>query len=69
MADNLKKRGKADRRRVNVHQRHERRYWAKRFRCSQQALVLAAETYPNDPMAYQVQRRLEWAKSVAKGRA
>ena len=41
MPDNPKKRGKADRQRVNIHQLHELRYWAKAFRCSQEAIVLA----------------------------
>lgn len=41
MADNLKKRGKADRSYVNAHQIHEIRYWSKRLECSQLELVLA----------------------------
>ena len=43
MPDNPKRRGKQDRTRVSVAQRHERRYWANRFGCSQTALVLAVQ--------------------------
>jgi hypothetical protein len=40
MPDDPKKRGKADRSRVNLEQAHERRYWCKKMRCSQRELAL-----------------------------
>lgn len=35
MTDNLNKRGKADRIRINVHQSYERAYWAKALHTTQ----------------------------------
>lgn len=34
MADDLNNRGRRDRVRVNVHEKHELRYWRERFGCS-----------------------------------
>jgi len=34
MADDLSKRGPQDRVRVNIHEKHERRYWCERLGCS-----------------------------------
>lgn len=36
--DDLSKRGKADRIRVNVNEEHEVRYWTKRFKCTEAEL-------------------------------
>jgi hypothetical protein len=38
MSDDLKKRGRADRVRVNVHEEHELRYWTRRLKCSRDKL-------------------------------
>ncbi len=41
MTDRLDRRGKQDRSRVNLSQAHERRYWCKRFSCTERELVFA----------------------------
>lgn len=41
MADNLRKTGKADRSRVAIGQRHERRYWCRKLKCTPLELSLA----------------------------
>jgi hypothetical protein len=38
MADDPNKRGPADRQRVNIHERHEVRYWCDRFGVSEEKL-------------------------------
>ena len=38
MADDLSKRGGADRNRVNVQEPHEVQYWTRKFGCSEQQL-------------------------------
>jgi hypothetical protein len=38
MSDNPSKRGRQDRSKVAVMERHELRYWCKKFGCTQQAL-------------------------------
>jgi hypothetical protein len=43
MADDVKKRGRRDRARVNVHEAHELRYWTKKFGCTQRALREAVD--------------------------
>jgi hypothetical protein len=43
MADDLKNRGAQDRKRVNVHEDHEVRYWTEKFGVSKERLVKAVE--------------------------
>lgn len=43
MADDLTKRGKADRICVNVNEPHEVRYWTKRFKCTAAELRKAVD--------------------------
>ena len=56
MADDTKKRGAQDRARIDVSQRHERRYWSDKLGCEEEELVRAVEQV--GPMADDVKRHL-----------
>lgn len=56
MTDDSGKRGSQDRIRIDVNQRHERRYWAEKFGCDEEELVRAVERV--GPMVEDVKRAL-----------
>lgn len=56
MPDSKSKRGKPDRIRVSIDQRHEREYWSKHFGCSVLQLRRAVEAV--GPMAADVRKQL-----------
>ena len=62
MADNLKKRGGADRARINVNQDHELRNWARKFGVTEEQLKDAVKIA--GPIADEVQLHLQG--SIAK---
>ena len=57
MADDLKKRGKADRNRINVHEKWEFNLWKKELRVSGQQLAGAVRTV--GPMVTKVKAYLK----------
>ena len=57
MADDTDKRGKQDRDRIDVNQRHERRYWAEKLGCDEDELVRAVERV--GPMVEDVKRAMK----------
>ncbi|HET6941452.1 MAG TPA: DUF3606 domain-containing protein [Sphingomicrobium sp.] len=56
MADNLKKRGPADAKRINVHEFWERRYWTKKLGCNEPELRAAVKAV--GVMAADVKKRI-----------
>ena len=56
MADDPGKRDSRDRERIDVSQRHERRYWAEKLGCAEEELVRAVERV--GPMVEDVKRDL-----------
>lgn len=56
MSDDLSKRGKQDRDRINVGEDHELRYWTEKFGVSQDELKSAVQKV--GPMAKDVQQHL-----------
>jgi len=56
MTDDLSKRGKQDRDRINVNEPHELRHWAKKFGCTEDELRDAVKRA--GPMADDVQRAI-----------
>jgi hypothetical protein len=59
MTDNLKKKGKADDVRINIHQAYELRYWTKRFKITQKRLKEVVKKA--GPLVINVQRLLQQA--------
>lgn len=56
MSDDPGKRGKRDRERIDVSQRHERRYWSEKLGCGEEELVRAVKEV--GPMVEDVKRAL-----------
>lgn len=64
--DNRKLRGKPDRSRVNLSEGYERRYWCRKFKCTQRELVILKHltelTFGTQPASsVAVEQTLHWA--------
>jgi hypothetical protein len=62
MPDDLKKRTPADRARVNVHEKHELRYWREKFGCTDDELKAAVQAA--GVLADRVEARLKQLKAA-----